>query len=247
MIVRQFLHEQPVTAASYLLGCAGHGVGAVVDPVWPAEDYRNAAEQLGVRIVFVIDTHVHADHRSTGPELAAATGAKYVLHASAGVLLAFMPVHEGQRLDLGNVQLVVVHTPGHTPEHLSLLVIDGTRAPEPWAVLTGHTLMVGDLGRTELASDARAGAKALFATATRLRHLPDHVEVWPGAFLGSVCGRGLSGKPSSTIGFERRFNRAFAIEDERAFVEAMLERIPAPPPDAERTRRRNLGLAEVVA
>jgi hydroxyacylglutathione hydrolase len=128
-----------------------------------------------------------------------------------------------------------------------LLVIDRTRAPEPWALLTGHTLMVGDLGRTELASDARSGAKSLFATATRLRQLPDYVEVWPGAFAGSVCGRGLSGKPSSTIGFERCFNRAFAIDDEGAFVEAMLERIPAPPPDAERMRRRNLGLAEVLA
>jgi hydroxyacylglutathione hydrolase len=140
-----------------------------------------------------------------------------------------------------------MHTPGHTPEHLSLLVIDRRRGQEPWAMLTGHTLMVGDLGRTELASDARTGATSLFATASRLRQLPDYVEVWPGAFAGSVCGRGLSGKPSSTVGFERRFNRVFGIEDERTFVDAMLERIPAPPPDAERTRRRNLGLAEVLA
>jgi hydroxyacylglutathione hydrolase len=247
MIFRQFLHEQPVTAVSYLLGCAGHGVAAVVDPVLRPDDYQHAAELLGVRIAFVIDTHVHADHLSAGPDLATATGATYVLHASAGARLAFEPIHEGQRLDLGNVQLVVIHTPGHTPEHVSLLVIDRTRAPEPWALLTGHTVMVGDLGRTELASDARSGAKCLFATATRLRQLPDYVEVWPGAFAGSVCGRGLSGKPSSTIGFERRFNRVFAIEDEAAFVEAMLERIPAPPPDAERIRRRNLGLAEVLA
>jgi hydroxyacylglutathione hydrolase len=247
MIFRQFLHEQPVTAASYLVGCAGHGVAAIVDPLSPPEDYRRAADSLGVRITHVIDTHVHADHLSSGPDLAAATDARYVLHASAGALLAFMPVHEGQPLDFGNVQLAVMHTPGHTPEHVSLLVIDRTRGQEPWALLTGHTLMVGDLGRTELASDARAGATSLFATATRLRRLPDYVEVWPGAFAGSVCGRGLSGKPSSTIGFERRFNRVFGIEDERAFVDAMLERIPAPPPDAARTRRRNLGLAEVLA
>jgi hydroxyacylglutathione hydrolase len=196
---------------------------------------------------FVIDTHVHADHLSTGPELAAAVGAPYVLHENAGAHYVFMPVRDGQRLSLGNVEFEVLHTPGHTPEHLSLLVIDRTRSPEPWALLTGHTLMVGDLGRTELASDATSGAKALFATASRLRQLPDHVEVWPGAFAGSVCGRALSGKPSSTIGFERRFNRVFAIEDERTFVQSMLERIPPPPPDAERTRRRNLGLADVLA
>jgi len=247
MIFRQFLHEQPVTAASYLLGCVGHGVAAIVDPELPADEYRRAAESLAVRIVLVIDTHVHADHLSTGPELAAAVGAPYVLDEHAGAHYAFLAVRDGQRLTLGNVELEVLHTPGHTPEHLSLLVIDRTRGPEPWALLTGHTLMVGDLGRTELATDAASGARALFATARRLRQLPDHVEVWPGAFAGSVCGRALSGKPSSTIGFERRFNRVFAIEDEGAFVRSMLERIPAPPPDAELTRRRNLGLVDVLA
>jgi hydroxyacylglutathione hydrolase len=247
MVFRQFLHEQPVAAASYLLGCVGHGVAAIVDPVLPPADYRRVAEALSVRIAFVIDTHVHADHVSTGPELAASAGAPYVLYEGVDAHYSFMAAHAGQRLTLGNVELEVLHTPGHTPEHFSLLVIDRTRAPEPWALLTGHTLMVGDLGRTELASDAAAGARALFVTASHLRQLPDHLEVWPGAFAGSVCGRGLSGKPSSTIGFERRFNRAFGIEDEGTFVTHMLERIPPPPPEAERTRRRNLGLAKTVA
>ena len=123
-------------------------------------------------------------------------------------------VKDGDVLELGNVTATVMHTPGHTPEHISLLVTDRTRAAEPWFVLTGHTLMVGDLGRTELASSAEDGARALFASVRRLKELPDHVEVLPGAYSGSVCGRSLSGKPTSTIGFERRFNKAFRIEDE---------------------------------
>jgi glyoxylase-like metal-dependent hydrolase (beta-lactamase superfamily II) len=123
---------------------------------------------------------------------------------------------------------------------VSLLVTDRTRAPEPWFVLTGHTLMVGDMGRTELASTAESGARALFDSAARLRTLPDHVEVWPGAFAGSVCGRRLSGKPSSTIGFERRFNRPFGTENREQFVELMLADIPARPDRADEIRASNL-------
>jgi len=147
-----------------------------------------------------------------------------------------------EALDLGNVTLEVLHTAGHTPEHISLLGRDHTRSDEPWFVLTGHTLMVGDMGRTELASTAEDGAAALFDSAERLRRLPDHVEVFPGAFSGSVCGRGLSGKPSSTIGFERRFNRAFSETDRQVFTELMLRDIPPRPPRAEETRARNMGL-----
>lgn len=138
--------------------------------------------------------------------------------------------------------LEVLHTPGHTPEHISLLARDHTRSDEPWVVLTGHTLMVGDMGRTELASSAEEGAEALFDSAERLRELSDHIEVLPGAYSGSVCGRGLSGKPTSTIGFERRFNRAFAETDRRSFTEMMLREIPPRPPQAEETRARNMGL-----
>ena len=242
MLFRQLLHERPVTAVSYVIGCAGHGVGAVIDPVLEADEYRRLAESLGVRIALVIDTHVHADHVSTGRLLADAAGAPYVLHAESGAAYAFQPAHDGETLELGNVRLEVLHTPGHTPDHVSLLVVDRTRGTEPWALLSGHTLMVGDLGRTELATDAVTGARALFATTTRLRQLPDYLEVWPGAFAGSVCGRSLSGKPSSTIGFERRFNRAFALTEEDEFVRYMLERTPPAPPNAEATRRQNLGL-----
>ena len=242
MILRQYLHTDPVIAASYLFGCGGHAAGAVVDPVGEPERYLEAAADMGLRLRYVIDTHVHADHLSAGRELAAAAGAEYILHASAEARFPFRPVQDGDVLPLGNVDARVLHVPGHTPEHLALVVTDRTRGPEPWFVLTGHTLMVGDMGRTELASTAEAGAHALFRSAERLRTLPDHLEVLPGAFAGSVCGRGLSGKPTSTIGFERRFNRAFSLSDEEMFVRLMLQEIPPRPDRAREIRAANLGL-----
>lgn len=195
-----------------------------------------------MKIRYVIDTHVHADHVSGARRLAEATGADYVLHESAGAHFKFRGVKDNEELDLGNVRIRVLHTPGHTPEHIALLVTDKTRGAEPWFLLSGHTLMVGDLGRTELASSAEEGARALFETTQKLKKLPDHIEVLPGAFSGSVCGRALSGKPMSTIGFERRFNKAFQIEDKTEFVRHMLENIPTPPPDAAARRAINLGL-----
>ena len=133
-------------------------------------------------------------------------------------------------------------TAGHTPEHISLVVTDHARTDEPWLVVTGHTLMVSAMGRTELATSAEKGAKALFSSAEKLRRLPDHIGVFPGAFAGSVCGKGLSGNPSSTIGFERLHNRAFGLENEDEFIKLMLEDVPVPPHDAERIRARNLGV-----
>ena len=214
------------------------------DPIDDPSSYLRAAERNVTKIRYVIDTHVHADHVSTGRKLAELAGAKYVLHSSAGARYLFFGVNETDVLDLGNVQIQVLHTPGHTPEHLSLLVTDKTRGPEPWFVLTGHTLMVGDLGRTELASSAEQGARALFETTRKLKTLSDHIEILPGAFSGSVCGRSLSGKPMSTIGFERRFNRAFQIDDRDEFVRYMLQDIPTPPPNAAAIRAINLGLQE---
>ncbi len=246
MIVRRFLHHDPV-AISYLLGCVGQGMGAVVDPLFPIEPYLRAAEAERTPIRFVIDTHLHANHVSAGRALAEAAGADYVLHESAEAAFAFQPTRDGETLALGNVVLSVLHTPGHTPEHVCLLVTDRTRAPEPWLLLAGHTLMVGDVGRTELASDAASGARALFTSLARLRALPDHLEILPGAFAGSVCGRGLSGNPSSTIGFERRFNEAFATAEEDRFVAFMLANIPPPPPEAAAIRARNAGHAPAEA
>jgi glyoxylase-like metal-dependent hydrolase (beta-lactamase superfamily II) len=245
MILRQFLHFDRV-GISYLFGCGGLAAGAVVDPVGEVEPYLQAAADTGMAILYVIDTHLHADHVSAGRRLAAATGAPYVLFAGADAAPPFHGVRDGEVLELGNVTAQVLHTPGHTPEHICLAVTDRTRANEPWFLLTGHTLMVGDLGRTELASSAEEGARTLFRSIQRLKALPDYVEVLPGAFSGSVCGRKLSGKPSSTIGFERRHNEAFRIDDEAAFVRAMLADIPEPPARAAELRARNAGLAAVA-
>ncbi len=245
MILRQFLHASPV-AASYLFGCGGRAAGAVVDAVGDIAPYLRTAEETGMRIRYVIDTHLHADHVSAGRELAEAAGASYVLFAEAKVSFPFHGVRDGDVLELGNVTISVLHTPGHTPEHISLLVTDRTRAEEPWFVLTGHTLMVGDLGRTELAANAEEGARVLFHSVKRLKALPDYLEVLPGAYSGSVCGRSLSGKPSSTIGFEKRHNKAFRIEEEEAFVRAMVADIPPPPAQAAEIRAVNSGLKEAA-
>ena len=241
MILRQFLHTDPV-AASYVFGCGGKAMGAVVDPLGDLAPYLRTAEETGMRILYVIDTHLHADHVSAGRALAKAAGAEYVLFADASVSFPFRKVRDGDVLDLGNVTVKVLHTPGHTPEHISLVVTDHTRSEEPWFVLTGHTLMVGDLGRTELATSAEEGARCLFASARQLKTLPDHLEVLPGAYSGSVCGRSLSGKPTSTIGFEKRYNKAFRIEDEPTFLRTMLADIPPVPPQAAQVRAFNSGL-----
>jgi glyoxylase-like metal-dependent hydrolase (beta-lactamase superfamily II) len=246
MILRQFLHKNPV-GVSYLFGCGGQAAGAVVDPVGDVEPYLQAAEAAGLRIRFVVDTHVHADHLSSGRLLAEAAGAEYVLSARANVSFPFKAVHDNDVLPLGNVSGRVLHTPGHTPEHISLLVSDRTRAEEPWFVLTGHTLMVGDLGRTELAVSAEQGARDLFQSVRRLKELPDYVEVLPGAYAGSVCGRRLSGKPWSTIGFEKRHNEALRIDDEATFIRFMIAEIPPAPENAARLRAANSGAAAAAA
>ena len=240
MILRQFLHVDPV-AASYLIGCGGKASAAVVDPLGDVAPYVRAAEAASMRIRYVVDTHLHADHLSAGRRLADEAGAEYVLFAQAKATFPFRGVRDGEILELGNVTIKVLHTPGHTPEHIALLVTDHTRSDEPWFVLTGHTLMVGDLGRTELATSAEDGARALFGSIQKLKALPDYLEVLPGAYSGSVCGRSLSGKPTSTIGFEKRFNKAFRIDDEGTFLRAMLADVPPAPPQAAQVRAINSG------
>lgn len=241
MIFRQYLHEDPI-AISYLFGCGSKSEGIVVDPVDDVEWYIREAQRLGVNIRYVFDTHIHADHVSGGRELAKRTGAQYVLHRSADVAYSFEAVEDGDVLLAGNTKVQVLHTPGHTPEHISLLVSDLRRSEEPWFVVTGHTLMIGDVGRTELATSLEEGASALYDSLfNKLLTLEDTIEVYPGAYSGSVCGRYLSGKPSSTIGYERKFNQALKPRSKSEFIAFMTKDVPPVPRDHEKIRRINAG------
>lgn len=239
MFFRQYLHSNPV-AVSYLFGCTGKAMGAVVDPIEDADFYIQEAARAGLEIQYVFDTHVHADHISGARNLAERTGAKFALYAQAPVEYPFTPVHDGEQIVLGNTMIQVIHTPGHTPEHISLLVTDHRRGPDPWLVLTGHTMMVGDIGRPDLV--AEDGANDLYHTIfDRMLQFPDYLEVHPGAYSGSPCGRALSGKVVSTIGFERRFNPAAQPRTKEEFIKFMLEDLPQKPNNFDLIRAYNLG------
>lgn len=214
--------------AAYLFGCGGLGKCTVVDAHEDVEAYATFAESKGMRITHVIDTHVHADHRSGGPALAKKVGATYCLHESADVALAFEPLKNGQEIELGNTRVKVLHTPGHTPESISLVITDLRRGADPWFVLTGDTLFVGAVGRPDLPGRARENAGELHDSIhAKLLTLPDELEVYPGHFSGSVCGAGMSGKPSSTIAFEKRWNPLLSKSREE-FIDALCDVPPKP-------------------
>lgn len=242
MIFKPFYYFDTGCAA-YVFGCGTVGKGAVVDPQERDLDgYVSFADAKGLKITHVIDTHVHADHRSGGRELAERTGAVYALHRSAGVEFLFEPLDDGQQIELGNTVIKVLHTPGHTPESISLLVRDLRRGPDPWFVLTGDTLFVGAVGRPDLPGRARENAAELHNSLhTKLLVLPDELELYPGHFSGSACGAGMSGKPSSTIGFEKRHN-AVLLLDREAFVNALTD-VPAKPADMMTFLKLNRGEA----
>ena len=228
---------------SYFFGCASLAKAVAVDVVAGDEDWFIAeAEKAGVRIAHVIDTHVHADHYSGGPALARRVGAPYYLHESnkGRVMFEFAPVKDGQRLEAGNVVVDILHTPGHTPDSICLLVRDLRRGDEPWFVITGDTLFVGAAGRPDLAGREREMAGQLHDTLhAKLLTLPADLEIFPGHQAGSACGVGLSGKPSSTIGFERRFNPMLSMSRE-AFVNALTADMPPQPQDMARIVEANL-------
>lgn len=217
MIFQQFLDDD-LGCASYLIGDENAGVAAVVDPPYAIEPVLEAADRLGVRLVRAIETHTHADHLSGHGRLALELGLPVSIHPAAEATFPHDALEDGFELELGDVVLRAIHTPGHRPEHTCLVVIDRSRASEPWLVLTGDSLFVGDAARPDLAVGAQEGAEGLFRSLRRLLELSDGVEVFPGHVAGSLCGKGMSSKASSTIGFERRFNRALLIEDEQAFV-----------------------------
>jgi glyoxylase-like metal-dependent hydrolase (beta-lactamase superfamily II) len=228
MIFRTY-HRFETGCAAYLFGCGSLGQCAVVDPrIEDVDAYVAFAAAKGMRITHVIDTHVHADHRSGGLVLAGRAGASYALHESADVSLPFVPLRDGQRVELGNTVVDVLHTPGHTPESMCLVVTDLRRGDGPWFVLTGDTLFVGAVGRPDLPGRARENAAELHASLhDKLLALPGEVEVYPGHFSGSSCGVGMSGKPSSTIAFERRWNPLLQL-DRDAFVAAVTDVAPKP-------------------
>jgi hydroxyacylglutathione hydrolase len=227
--------------AAYLFGCGSLGKCAVVDAHEEDVDaYIAFAAQKGMRITHVIDTHVHADHRSGGPALAAKTGAHYCLHELADVGMPFESLHDGQVLELGNTHIKVLHTPGHTPESVCLLVTDLRRGADPWFVLTGDTLFVGAVGRPDLPGRARQNAAELYESVhTKLLTLPDDLEIYPAHFAGSACGAGMSGKPSSTMAFEKRWNLLLSRSREE-FVEALVD-VPPKPAAMEEIMRHNQG------
>lgn len=237
---------------SYLFGCIGHAKAVAVDVVAGDEDWFVAeAQRNGVEIAYVIDTHVHADHYSGGPELARRSGAAYALHESnlGRLCCDFMPLRDGQRLAAGNVLVDVLHTPGHTPDSICLLVRDLRRGDEPWFVLTGDTLFVGAVGRPDLAGLEREMAAQLHDSLHRkLFAQPPELEIYPGHQAGSACGAGLSGKPVSTLAFEKRCNPMLTMSAQD-FVAALTAEIPAPPADMARILAANLhcGAAAVPA
>jgi len=230
--------------AAYLFGCGGLGKCAVVDAHERDLDaYAEFAASKGMQITHVIDTHVHADHRSGGPALAKKVGAAYCLHESADVAFPFAPLRDGQEVELGNTRVKVLHTPGHTPESVCLVVTDLRRAADPWFVFTGDTLFVGAVGRPDLPGHARENAGELYDSIhAKLLSLPDDLEVYPGHFSGSVCGAGMSGKPSSTIAFEKRWNPLLSKTRED-FVDALSD-VPPKPAAMERILRTNQGRPE---
>lgn len=232
MIFRQVVHDD-LGCASYLIGDEQAGVAAVVDPRFEIDEYLELAGYLGVRIDHVFETHNHADHVSGHGRLAAATGATIHIHRLVAPEFEHEPFEHGDEFELGSLRIRALHTPGHRPEHTCFLLTDLRRGAEPWAVLTGDSLFVGDVARPDLAVERTEGARGIFRSLReQLLSLPDYIEVWPGHLGGSMCGGpGMDLKVASTIGFERHHNAMLAIDDEHEFVQASVSKLGAQPPN----------------
>ncbi len=260
MILKRF-YDDKLAQASYLIGCAATGEALVVDPNRDVDQYIKVAESEGVRVTHVTETHIHADFVSGSRELASRTGAtmylsdegdedwKYAFAAADGAVL----LKHGDTFKVGNIVIEAVHTPGHTPEHLSFLVTDTAAADKPIGILTGDFVFVGDVGRPDLLEKAakvegtmEAGARALFRSLEQFKQYPDYLQVFPGHGAGSACGKGISSVPSSTVGYERMFNWAFSYENEDEFVQAVLAGQPEPPKYFAEMKRINKEGPEVL-
>lgn len=250
MLFRQILRNAS-GCASYLLGCTRSNQAAIIDPLAElgAAHYALEAAELGLSISYIIDTHIHADHRSAAQELAHYTQATLMLPAGSPVDYDYSALEHGQEIQIGGIKLQVLHTPGHTPESICLLVTDTARSDEPWFLLSGDTLFAGDVGRPDLQLD-QAKAKAntqnqaqqlyhsLFGT---LMPLNDTIEIYPGHFGGSTCGGvNMSGKPSSTIGFERRYNLVLQHQEQNDFIDFVMRSLKEQPEHYQEIKRSNL-------
>ncbi len=239
MFFREVINED-LGCASYVV--ADGGEAAIIDPKWEIEEYLKIAEENGFRISHVLETHNHADHLSGKGRLVEATGAKIHVSRDAGVEYEHEPLEDGDVIEVGEVRIKTVATPGHRPEHLSFTIEDAGRGEEPWVLLTGDSLFVGDLARPDLAVEAEEGARGIFRSLQKLLDLEDFVEVKPGHIGGSLCGGAhMSRKPDSTIGFERRFNDYLRFEDEDEFVKTLAAEQTPQPPNFERIVDLNRG------
>ena len=242
MLFRQITHDD-LGCASYLVGDEDAGVAAVVDPRLEIDEYLRLTRYMGVRLEHILETHNHADHVSGHGRLAAATGATIHIHAEAGADYDHEKFEDGWELELGDVTVRAIHTPGHRPEHTAFALVDSGRSGEPWAVLTGDSLFVGDIGRPDLAVDPEDGAHQIFHSLhKRLLVLPDTCEVWPGHMGGSLCGGpGMDMKVASTIGFEREHSELLGVRDEDEFVRRATATLRPQPPNFKRIVQRNRG------
>jgi hydroxyacylglutathione hydrolase len=251
MLLRPFLKDAS-SCASYLFGCGMQTKLAVVDPHADlVDDYVATAAKLGAPIVAVFETHVQADHVSGLPALVASTGATAYLPAGTGVEFEHVALEDAAVVELGNTLVTAIATPGHAPAHHVYTVADRRRGTdEPWLLFSGDSMLIGDVGRPDLhvAGDAHGQARLLHASLQRLLELPDHVVLYPSHYAGSVCGRGLSGNPISSIGFERLHNPLLALTDPDAFADALLSDGPPRPAEQERIVAANrLGRVGVPA
>jgi glyoxylase-like metal-dependent hydrolase (beta-lactamase superfamily II)/rhodanese-related sulfurtransferase len=240
MYFKQILNEL-CGCASYFVASRQSHEAAVVDPALDGAPYEALLKERDFRLRYVIDTHVHADHVSGGRRLAAAHGAELCLHESAQVTYPFRPLHDGEELPLGQLRLQILHTPGHRPELISILVVNPPRSPEPSMVLTGDSMLVGDVGRPDFGG---GDAAAQYESLTRLLRLPDWVAVFPGHFEGP-CGAGMCGRPSTTIGFERLYNPLLHL-DRTHFVDNLVQHVPARPLNMIAIEATNRGRADMA-
>jgi len=239
VLFRQFVDDD-LGCSSYLVGDEHAGIAVLVDPSYRIEPYLEEAERRDVRLVGVLETHTHADHVSGHGRLALEHGLPVRIHEAAAAAYPHEPLVDGTEVELGDVVIRTIHTPGHRPEHCAFAVIDRSRGPEPWLVLTGDSLFVGDAARPDLAVEAVTGAEGLFHSLRRLTELGDGVEVYPGHVAGSLCGAAMSSKASTTIGFERRFNHAL-LEDHDEFLAAAAGPQPPRPPNMAEIVELNRG------